>query len=396
MKITETHTTNHREKTAMKFKTAPVFLAFLALCCLAPALAATEPALPAWAIGPFTRIQDGHPVISPNTNSVFDCPLSKVPVNWEKAWVYNPAAVVKDGKIIVLYRAQQGPGNSCSRIGYAESEDGIHFKTDPTPVLFPAEDSQKESEWSGSDRVGGCEDPRLATSPDGFYVMTYTQFSGHNYRLGLATSKDLKTWTKQGAAFAGTKYENKPFKSAAIVHEVKDGRLVAAKINGKYWMYFNISGGLLATSDDLIHWTPLENEKGGLFSPMPTRKGFFDSALDEIGPQAVLTSKGIVVFYNGMNSTKDDSRDPSIAPGIYSGGQALFDRNDPTHLIARLDRPYIQPEFPWEKTGLYKDGTTFTEGLVLFKDQWFVYYGCADSFVGAAISPATAATSATK
>jgi len=56
----------------MKFKTAPIFLAFLVLGCLAPALAATEPALPAWAIGPFTRVQDGHPVISPNTNSTKD------------------------------------------------------------------------------------------------------------------------------------------------------------------------------------------------------------------------------------------------------------------------------------------------------------------------------------
>ena len=123
--------------------------------------------------------------------------------------------------------------------------------------------------------------------------MTYTQYSGSSYRLGLATSKDLKTWTKRGAPFAGTKYENKAFKSAAIVHELKAGRLVAAKINGKYWMYFNISGGLLATSDDLIHWTPVENEKGGILSTMPTRKGFFDSALVEIGPQAVLTSKGL-------------------------------------------------------------------------------------------------------
>ena len=89
-----------------------------------PQLQAQESSQPAWAIGPFTRVQDGHPILSPNANSVFDCPLSKVPVHWEKAWVYNPAAVVKDGKIVVLYRAQQGPGNSCSRIGYAESEDG--------------------------------------------------------------------------------------------------------------------------------------------------------------------------------------------------------------------------------------------------------------------------------
>jgi predicted GH43/DUF377 family glycosyl hydrolase len=32
-------------------------------------------------------------------------------------------------------------------------------------------------------------------------------------------------------------------------------------------------------------------------------------------------------------------------------------------------------------------GTTFIEGLVLFKNQWFLYYGCADTFVGVATAP---------
>jgi beta-1,2-mannosidase len=369
--------------------------ASIILSCLGFSLTARETSLPAWAIGPFTRANDGQPVIGPNTNSVFDCPLSKEPVHWEKAWAYNPGAVVKDGKIIVFYRAQQGPGNSCSRVGYAISGDGIHFKTDPAPVLFPANDSQRTFEWSGSDQIGGCEDPRLAESPDGFYVMTYTQYDGHKYRLGLATSKNLKDWIKRGSPFAGTRYENYWFKSASIVHQLKDGRLVAVKIKGKYWMYFDVSGGKMATSEDLIHWTPLEDGKGGLLKPMPTRPGFFDSGLDEIGPQAVLTRDGIVVFYNGMNSTGND-RDPAIAPGDYSGGQALFDKNDPTRLIARLNKPFIQPELPWEKTGLFKHGDTFIEGLVFFKHQWFVYYGCANALVGLAVGPATPSTATDK
>ncbi len=346
-----------------------------------PAGAAT---LSSWAIGPFNRPSD-QPAIRPNPDAVFDCPLSNTPVHWEKAWVYNPAALVKDGKIVVLYRAQQGPGNSCSRIGYAESEDGIHFKTDPTPVFFPSDDPQKPWEWSGSDRNGGCEDPRLAQSPDGSYILTYTQFNGGKYRLGIAASTDLKHWTKLGPAFAATPYADKAFKSASIVHEVKDGHLVAAKINGKYWMYFSIAGGKIATSDDLIHWSPLEDAKGKLRDFMPLRRGHFDSGLDEIGPVPVLTKAGIVVFFNGANNDPKKGGDPSLRAGVYCGGQALFDRNDPTHLIARLDQPYIKPELPLEQTGLYKAGTTFTEGLVLFKGSWFVYYGCADSFVGVAI-----------
>jgi len=364
------------------------------LACLAASLSAAEPnPLPSWAIGPFTRAQNGDPVIKPNPDSVFDCPLTKKPVPWEKAWVYNPAAMVRDGKVIVLYRAQEGPGNSCSRIGYAESEDGIHFKTDPAPVFFPADDAEKQWEWSGSGRNGGCEDPRLAESPDGFYVLTYTEYpGGGKYRLGLATSKDLKHWTKLGSAFPGTKFENSGGKSASIVTEVKDGRLIAAKINGKYWMYCGTHGGHVATSDDLIHWQPIVDEKGNMRDFMPSHKGHFDSGLDEIGPPAVLTKDGIIVFYNGANNDLKGGGDPTRVPGVYCGGQALFDRNDPTKLLARLDQPYIEPELPWEKTGLYKAGTTFTEGLVFFKGKWFVYYGCADSFVGVAISDPTHST----
>ncbi|NBQ48911.1 MAG: hypothetical protein EBU33_10745 [Sphingobacteriia bacterium] len=71
----------------------------------------------------------------------------------------------------------------------------------------------------------------------------------------------------------------------------------------------------------------------------------------------------------------------------YSGGQALFSATDPTKLLDRTDVPFIKPELPWEKSGQYQAGTTFIEGLVLFRNQWLLYYGCADTFVGVAMSP---------
>jgi len=343
---------------------------------------------PAWAIGPFTRVNDGQGILKPDTNAVFDCPMSKQPIFWEKAWVYNPAAVVRDGKIIVLYRSQAGPGNTCSRIGYAESEDGVNFKKEPAPVIFPTNDDQKSWEWSGSDRIGGCEDPRITESPDGFYVLTYSQYNGGKYRLGLATSKDLKHWTKRGGAFAGSKWENAQKKSASIVNELKDGKLVAAKINDKYWMYFGDSGIFAATSDDLIHWTPIEDSKGGFLRVMSTRLNtYFDNLIIEVGPNPVLTKDGIILFYNGVNKKGTDAN-PSYEEGGYSGGETLFDAKDPTKLIDRLDKPFITPTLPWEKTGLYKWGTTFIEGLVFFKNQWHIFYGCSDSFVGSSVAPA--------
>ena len=84
--------------------------------------------------------------------------------------------------------------------------------------------------------------------------------------------------------------------------------------------------------------------------------------------------------------------DPDLSKGVYTGGQALFAADDPTKLITRLDHPFIKPELNWEKSGQYAQGTTFIEGLSLFQEKWFLYYGCADTFVGVAVCPATIST----
>jgi len=359
--------------------------------CLATSLAAAETNLPVWALGPFARPDQATPVISPDTNSVFDCPMRKKLVHWETRHTFNPASVVRDGKIYLLYRAEDnsskgGIGSFTSRLGLATSEDGIHFVKEPAPVFYPADDNQKDWEWTG-----GCEDPRITEGPDGTYYLTYTQYTGRKWRLGLAISKDLHAWTKYGSPFTGSKYEDNhgiERKSAAIVNEVKNGRLVAAKINGKYWMYFGEGSVNLANSDDLIHWIPVESKDGKPLRVMQTRRGFLDSTLDEIGPSPLLTSKGIIVFYNAKNSDPKNGGDPELSKGVYTGGQALFDATDPAKLIARLAHPFIKPELAWEKSGQYVQGTTFIEGLSLFQGKWFLYYGCADTFVGVAIAPA--------
>ncbi|HTS64371.1 MAG TPA: glycoside hydrolase family 130 protein [Candidatus Acidoferrales bacterium] len=364
-------------------------LHLLALAALTSCFGA-EPALPDWAIGPFSRPTDAQPVIRPNPDSIFACPMRGAQVRWEALHTFNPAAVVRDGKIHLLYRAEDDSGDMqigghTSRVGLASSEDGVHFVRRPTPVLFPAPDDQRSFEWTG-----GCEDPRVAEREDGTYVVLYTQYTGPRnggkVRLGLASSKNLTDWTKHGSPFAGTKYENWVMKSAAIVHEVRHGRLIAAKINRKYWMYFGEHSVHLATSEDLIRWKPLEDATGKPIDVMVTRPGHFDSGLTEIGAQAVRTAKGIVVFYNGKNNDPAKDGDPELSNEVYACGQALFSAQEPAKLAARLDRPFFQPELPWEKTGQYAAGTTFSEGLVLFQGRWFLYYGCADTFVGVAVA----------
>lgn len=351
--------------------------------------------LPKWAIGPFSRPKNPQPVIKPNLESSFFCPMRNTEVAWEARHTFNPAAVVRDNKIYVLYRAEDnsskgGIGSFTSRLGLAVSEDGIHFKKGSKPVFFPDEDFQKDFEW-----YGGCEDPRITESPDGTYIMTYTRYArdgiGPNRpRLGIATSRDLINWTKHGSPLSNSVYADLESKSASIVNEIIDGRLVAVKINGKYWMYYGVEKVYVATSEDLIHWTTIDESKGKRLEVLNTRSGYFDSKLNEVGPQVILTKDGIVLLYNGMNEEEEMAfnADPTLPYRIYTCGQALFNAKDPTKLLGRTDKPFMKPKLDWEKSGQYVDGTTFIEGIVLFKDKWFLYYGCADTYVGVTIADA--------
>ena len=346
-----------------------------------------------WVIGPFTRPASGNPVIAPRPQSTFEDPILHAPAHWEALHTFNPAAIVRDHKVYVLYRAEDDSGTMqigmhTSRLGLAESADGVHFTRHGEPVFYPAEDDQKSREWPG-----GVEDPRIVEREDGTYVLTYTQWNRETYSVGVASSTDLEHWTKHGPAFltaSGGKYAGFKYKSAGIVTALdeKKGRLIAAKIEGKYWMYWGEGAIRLATSEDLIQWTPVEGKNGNPTELLKPRKGRFDSTFPETGPPPVLTDKGIVVLYNGKNA--DTGGDPKLGPNAYAVGESLFDAKDPAHRIAQQDRPVLMPELPYEKTGQYAAGTTFAEGLVFFHGKWFLYYGCADSLVAVASAPAAA------
>jgi predicted GH43/DUF377 family glycosyl hydrolase len=367
----------NRGKLQMK-RCAGLLLAALACCAAVQAQA--------WTIGPFTRPAEGNPVIAPRPESTFTDPILHAPAQWEALHTFNPAAIVRKGHVVVLYRAEDNSGameigGHTSRLGLAESKDGIHFTRMGEPVFYPAEDDQKAREWPG-----GVEDPRLVESPDGTYVLTYTQWNRETYSVGIATSRDLKHWMKDGPAFgASGKYAHLKYKSAGIVTHVVKGRLIAARINGMFWMYWGEGAVHVATSKDLIHWTPVVDQSGEPAALLGPRAGLFDSSFPETGPPPVETHAGIVVLYNGRNAA--EGGDPALGPYAYAAGEALFDAKNPMEMLRRTDEPVLKPELPYEKTGQYKAGTTFAEGLVWFHKQWFLYYGCADSLVAVATAP---------
>ncbi len=356
-----------------------------------------------WMIYPFVKNEKLFPLLKSDTTS-FYCPVNKKNVKWQETYVFNPAAVVKDNKVYLLFRGEDkiGQYGGTSRIGIAESNDGLHFTKSPKPLIYPDNDPFLEYE-----KDGGCEDPRIVESEDGTYIMTYTAFNGKLARLCIATSKDLFTWQKYGLAFGKAKdgnYANLWSKSGSIICKRNKDKLIATKVNGKYWMYWGETDIFLATSDNLIDWEPVlkEEKTGKLLSAylgngnyeihfdapkyffktaVAIREGRFDSGLVEPGPPALITKQGILFIYNGSNS--GDNGDANLVPGEYTVGQVLMDNKDPSAIIKRCEQYFLRAEHKNETSGQMSN-TAFVEAMVPFHNKWFIYYVMAEAGIGVA------------
>lgn len=316
--------------------------ALLAALGLAAMVAAAPPAPFVPPFGAWTRLNADRPILAPQGDG------------FEAAGVFNPA-VIRDGdRYVMLYRAQDAKG--ISRLGRATSADGVRFTRTAEPALVPE---------AGYERGGGVEDPRLVKVGVTFYL-TYTAYDGENAQLALATSSDLRRWQRRGVIMpANTGRWN--------VKWTKAGAILAQPVNGRYWMYYMADAAAgsdqmgVAWSADLLRWTE------ALDAPvLPRRPGAFDSRVVEPGPPPVMLPEGIFLIYNGA----DDRL-------VYRTGWALFDRQDPTRVLARSDAPIFEPLLSWERTGQVPS-VVFVEGLVRQADRWLFYYGGADKHVGVA------------
>jgi Predicted glycosylase len=348
-----------------------LFSVLLGLSC---ATGSRPPSTDAWMVKSVQRLESHNPIMGPDSRQEFNCPLRKRKVDWEERNVFNPTAVYKDKRVWLLYRAQDQRGTS--RIGLANSKNGIDFKKNAAPVLFPNNDYMKDLEWEG-----GCEDPRVVKRQDGLYVMTYTAYDGKTARLCVASSRDLTNWNKMGMVLTDSKYRDYWSKSGAIVCERKGNELVARKIKGKYWMYFGDTDLFMAESDDLIRWKPLEEKNGRLKRVMMPRPGLFDSRLVEPGPCALWRKNGILLLYNSANSAS--SGDKTLGADAYSVGQALFSTQKPWELTARSDRYLLTAETEYERVGEVAN-VCFLEGMVWLNGRWLLYYGAGDSRIAVA------------
>ena len=302
----------------------------------------------------------GNPLFGPNPAR-----------GWESKYAFNPAAIVVDDMVFILYRAQND--SLISTIGLAWSKDGYNFTRYEHPVFYPTEPYE----------TLGTEDPRVIRVNGTFY-MTYTGFNGSLAVLCMATSVDLLHWTKHGPILPDCtdslyRFDEHENDYRARQGWSKSGAIADEKVNGLYQMQWGDSYLYTANSTDLIHWNYTRND-----IPFASRINVWERGLTESAAPLVKTRDGYwIKFYNGVATGTG-----GYNFGQYSTGQMLVDlENQPRGPpIARLETPLLQPTTSGEQQG-QTDNVVFSEGLVQFHGKWFIYFGESDSFVGTATAP---------
>lgn len=235
---------------------------------------------------------------------------------------------------------------SLSYLRIARSKDGHEFTIDDEPFIYPQDRLE----------VFGIEDPRITKIDDVYYIY-YSAASSYGVGEALVSTKDFKSIERHGMIFAP---------------ENKDVCIFPEKINGKYFaMHRPVpkGGGMpeiwLAESDNLLYWGNHKHLLG-------LREGMWDNARIGGGAVPIKTEKGWLALYHGAST---DNR--------YCMGAVLLDLEDPTTVIARSDKPLIQPEADYEVEGFFGD-VIFSCGAIVKGDVVQMFYGAADTSMACA------------
>ena len=303
---------------------------------------------PSWAIGPFVRY-GRNPILRPTG------------ANWEGWNVYNPGVIFDEGWFRMLYRGQEKKFRgqheiTLSRVGYAQSLDGVTFLRNPVPVIDATEPFEQ---------TYGCEDPRLVKY-NGVYYTFYTGSSNDQSGqicLCEAVSTNCINWTKLGVIEAGTK-------NGAIV---RDPAGAPVKINGRFVMYTGDSKLGICYSDDLTNWTPVTwidpRLPAGWVTPYEPCVAITDYPGSHPGD--------IVLFIAGTLN--------GAGKWYYAISELLFSKAHLTEKMAQLDDCILKPRESYE-SGTFQN-CVWMNSIVLHDGQWWMHYGAGDRYIALATAP---------
>lgn len=293
-------------------------------------------------VEPIVRRYEGNPILTPR-----DVPY---PVHT----VHNAGVTRFNGRYVMLFRAHRDTGRSI--LGLADSADGYHFMARPRPFMVPATEG-----IFAEYEAFGVEDARICHLDDE-YLITYSAYSRHGVRIGLARTRD---------------FENVERVALITQADMRNVVLFPDTFGGRYARLDRPHSEIspwsiwISFSKDLVHW-------GDSRVVMKPVEYHWDQM--KIGPGAtpIRTPRGWLHIYHGVFPTMDGS--------VYRLGVALHDLNDPSRVLGVCDRWILQPEDPWERVG-YVHNVVFTCGAVPEDDGTVkIYWGAADQVmcVGAA------------
>ena len=283
---------------------------------------------------PIVTRYEGNPILTPK-----DIP-------YDVETVHNAGMVKHDGQYIMLFRSHYATGRCV--LGLADSDDGFNFTPRPEPFIVPATEG-----IFAEYEAFGIEDPRICTI-DGEYLITYSAYSGHGVRIGLAKTRDFQSLERVALI------SQADMRNVVIFPQKFDGRYVRmdrphSEISPwSIWMTY---------SEDLKYW-------GDSRVVMHPVKYHWDEM--KIGPGAtpIRTDRGWLNIYHGVFPTMDGA--------IYRLGVALHDLEDPANIISVCNRWILQPEDMWEVTG-YVHNVVFTCGAIPEDNgEIKLYWGGAD------------------
>ncbi len=238
---------------------------------------------------------------------------------------------------------------SISHLRLARSTDGINFDIEQAPALVPANDYE----------IFGLEDPRI-TLIDGTYYITYVAVSPLGVTTCLASTKDFKSFERLAVIFCP---------------DNKDVVIFPEKTGGKYYALHRPVSPLfkkheiwLAQSPDLLCW-------GNHRYLMGPRPGLWDDIKVGAGAVPFKIKQGWLVIYHGADKNNR-----------YCLGAVLTDANQPWKVIARSQKPILQPQADYEIEGFFRN-VVFSCGLLCEDEKLRIYYGVADTSIAYAELP---------
>ncbi len=261
--------------------------------------------------------------------------------------IVNAAAAKHSDEYVLLNRVQGLDGTSC--LWVARSHDGYHF----TPDLEPAMVLSTEEPYATYEEYG-IEDPRITMIGDNYYV-TYVGYSAFDCRVGLAVTRDFRSFERVGLVSLPDN------KDVVLFPETVGGRY--ARLDRPMTVISGRRDIWISYSPDLLYW-------GDARVVMTPRRGRWDSSKIGAGPPPIKTDEGWLLIYHGVHGT--------ASGWLYRLGAALLDLEDPSRIVGRAREPILYPAAPEDYTGDVGN-VVFTGGAILEDNgELKVYYGAAD------------------